>query len=112
MPAQYVLLDLGAGSSFNSLDFFNYSPGKIVVFTSQATSLQNAYGFIKSALYRKLSRDFSKDDDVLAMLYQTAGSSTDMPMHSIPELLARFREAAPREIRPLLPGSCGTFRCF
>jgi flagellar biosynthesis protein FlhG len=97
LPAQYVLLDLGAGSSFNTLDFFNYSPGKIVVFTSQATSLQNAYGFIKSALYRKLSRDFRKDDDLLAMLYQTAGNSTDMPMHSIPELLARFREAAPEK---------------
>jgi hypothetical protein len=26
-----------------------------VVFTSQVTSLQNAYGFVKSALYRKLS---------------------------------------------------------
>ena len=97
LPAQYVLLDLGAGSSFNLLDFFNYSPGKIVVFTSQATSLQNAYGFIKSALYRKLSKDFAKDDEVLNMLYQTAGSNTDMPMHSIPDLLARFKEGAPRK---------------
>jgi len=97
LPAQYVLLDLGAGSSFNLLDFFNYSPGKIVVFTSQATSLQNAYGFIKSALYRKLSKDFAKDDEVLNMLYQTAGSNTDMPMHSIPDLLARFQEGAPQK---------------
>jgi flagellar biosynthesis protein FlhG len=91
LPAQYVLLDLGAGSSFNLLDFFNYSPGKIVVFTSQATSLQNAYGFIKSALYRKLSRDFAKDDEVLNLLYQTTGNDSEMPMHSIPDLLARFK---------------------
>ncbi len=97
LPAQYILLDLGAGSSFNLLDFFNYSPGKIVVFTSQATSLQNAYGFIKAALYRKLAREFSKDDEVLAMLYQTAGSDTDMPMHSVPDLLARFKESAPEK---------------
>jgi len=95
LPAQYVLLDLGAGSSFNLLDFFNYSPGKIVVFTSQATSIQNAYGFIKSALYRKLSKEFSKDDEVLALLYQTAGTSPEMPMHSIPDLLAQFKEKAP-----------------
>jgi len=97
LPAQYVLLDLGAGSSFNLLDFFNYSPGKIVVFTSQATSLQNAYGFIKSALYRKLSKDFAKDDEVLDLLYQTAGSNSEMPMHSIPDLLARFKERAPQK---------------
>ncbi|MBW1992341.1 MAG: P-loop NTPase, partial [Deltaproteobacteria bacterium] len=57
LPADFVLLDLGAGTSFNILDLFNFSPGKIAVFTNQVTSLQNAYGFIKSALYRKLSRD-------------------------------------------------------
>jgi flagellar biosynthesis protein FlhG len=95
LPAQYVLLDLGAGSSFNLLDFFNYSPGKIVVFTSQATSLQNAYGFIKSALYRKLAKDFTKDYEVLDMLYQTSGSDSEMPMHSIPDLLKKFKEEAP-----------------
>jgi flagellar biosynthesis protein FlhG len=59
LPAQYVLFDQGAGTSFNTLDFFNFSAGKIALFTSQTTSLQNGYGFIKSALYRKLSRDFA-----------------------------------------------------
>jgi len=34
LPAQYVLLDLGAGTSFNTLDIFNYSAGKITLFTS------------------------------------------------------------------------------
>jgi flagellar biosynthesis protein FlhG len=97
LPAQYVLLDLGAGSSFNLLDFFNYSPGKIAVFTSQATSLQNAYGFIKSALYRKLSKDFAKDDEILSLLYQTSANSPEMPMHSIPDLQARFKEKAPQK---------------
>jgi len=58
LPAQYVLMDLGAGTSFDTLDFFNYSGGKIALCTSQPTSLHNAYGFIKSALYRKLSREF------------------------------------------------------
>ena len=73
LPAQYVLLDLGAGTAFNLLDFFNYSPGKIVLFTSQTTSLQNAYGFIKSALYRKISRDLAKDQEVMDLLYQRRG---------------------------------------
>src|SRR5574340_1547819 len=71
LPAQYVLLDLGAGTAFNILDFFNYSPGKIVLFTSQTTSLQTAYGFIKSALYRKISRDLSKDEELMNLLYNS-----------------------------------------
>ena len=32
LPADLVLLDLGAGTSFNVLDFFNYSAGKICGF--------------------------------------------------------------------------------
>ena len=74
LPAQYVLMDLGAGTSFNTLDFFNYSWGKIALFTSQATSLENAYGFIKSALYRKLSREFAGDDEFFHLIYQGGGA--------------------------------------
>jgi flagellar biosynthesis protein FlhG len=97
LPAQYVLMDLGAGTSFNTLDIFNYSGGKITLFTSQATSLQNAYGFIKSALYRKLSRDFAKDDDILQFLYQGGEAETDNHVHSIQALANHFKDAKPEK---------------
>jgi flagellar biosynthesis protein FlhG len=97
LPAQYVLLDLGAGTSFNTLDFFNYSGGRIALFTSQATSLQNAYGFIKSALYRKLSRDFAKDDEILQLLFQGGEAGTGNNIHSIQDLLNHFQDANPQK---------------
>jgi flagellar biosynthesis protein FlhG len=97
LPAQYVLLDLGAGTSFNTLDFFNYCGGKITLFTSQATSLQNAYGFIKSALYRKLSREFAKDDEVIQLLYQGGEAGSGNNTHSIEELLNHFKDANPEK---------------
>ena len=95
LPADFILLDLGAGTSFNTLDLFNYSPGKITLFTSQTTSLQNAYGFIKSALYRKLAREFSSDDDVLQLLYQVGGKSEEVQLNSIRDLLTRLQLTAP-----------------
>jgi len=95
LPAQYVLLDLGAGTAFNLLDFFNYSPGRIVLFTSQTTSLQNAYGFIKSALYRKISRDFAKDDAVMDLLYQSEDENQST-IGTISELLTRLQDRSPR----------------
>ena len=101
LPAQYVLLDLGAGTAFNLLDFFNYSPGKIVLFTSQTTSLQNAYGFIKSALYRKISRDLAKDHEVMDLLYQTEEGGKGS-IGTISELLAQLRETAPQSHDRLL----------
>jgi flagellar biosynthesis protein FlhG len=97
LPAQYVLLDLGAGTSFNTLDFFNYSGGKITLLTSQAPSLQNAYGFIKSALYRKLSRDFAKDDEVLQLLYQGGEAGKEGGSQSMLDLLNYMEEAKPEK---------------
>lgn len=85
LPADLVLLDLGAGTSFNVLDFFNYSAGKIAVFTNQSTSLQNVYGFIKSALFRFLSREFSRDNEILLLLQQ-AGSRL-AKLHSVEDIL-------------------------
>lgn len=97
LPAQYVLLDLGAGTAFNLLDFFNYSSGRIVLFTSQTTSLQNAYGFIKSALYRKISRDLSKDEQLMDLLYQSNEGDTPGSVSTVSELLSQIREIAPQQ---------------
>jgi flagellar biosynthesis protein FlhG len=95
LPAEYVLMDLGAGTSFNTLDFFNYSGGKITLFTSQAPSLLNAYGFIKNALYRKLYLHFAGDDEVLQLIYRGGGAGGEHGIHSMQDLLNHFKDADP-----------------
>ncbi|MBK7864769.1 MAG: P-loop NTPase [Archangiaceae bacterium] len=54
LDAQVVVVDVGAGTSFNTLDLFNVADVRVVVTTPQLTALQNAYGFAKSAVYREL----------------------------------------------------------
>lgn len=96
LPAQYILLDLGAGTAFNLLDFFNCSPGRIILFSPQTTSLQNAYGFIKSALYRKISREFSKDEEIINILYPGGEEGEEEGgIGTVSELLAQVKEKAP-----------------
>lgn len=56
LKAEHVILDLGAGTSYNVLDFFLIADHPIVVVTPQPISIQNAYGFVRNAIYRKLSR--------------------------------------------------------
>ena len=92
LPADLVLLDLGAGTSYNILDFFNYSQGRICIMTNQATSLQNVYGFIKSALYRRITREFAKDHDVLRMVLQTEATPPEGKIESVKELLLQLQE--------------------
>ena len=90
LPADYVLMDLGAGTSFNTLDFFNYSRGKIALFTSQPPSLQNAYGFIKSALYRKVSQDFARDNEVLQLIFEADRTGKFHNIQSMHDFLKHF----------------------
>jgi flagellar biosynthesis protein FlhG len=56
IEADHVILDLGAGTGFNTLDFFLSAHRQIVVMTPQPVAIQNAYAFVKNAVYRTLSR--------------------------------------------------------
>lgn len=110
LPADFVLIDLGAGTSYNTLDFFNHSPGKIALFTGQSTSLQNVYGFIKCALFRKISREFAKEDQVLSLVYDDSATVTD-EIASINDLLAQVRQISPEKLFQLV-GIIKPYRLF
>jgi len=51
-----VIVDLGAGTSFNTLDLFLAARVHLVVTTPEPTAIQNAYGFIKCASARDKSQ--------------------------------------------------------
>ena len=50
----YVLIDLGRGSHYNTLDTFLMADKMITVLTPEIMSVENLYHFIKNALFRKL----------------------------------------------------------
>jgi flagellar biosynthesis protein FlhG len=58
LPADFVILDLGAGSSYNVVDFFLASSDGLVVIRPEITSVLNAYAFLKTTAFRVLSRSF------------------------------------------------------
>ena len=64
LDADYVLIDLGAGSSYNTLDFFALSNEGIIVCTPEPHARVDAYGFVKNTVYRKLRRHFRKNASV------------------------------------------------
>lgn len=58
---KYVILDLGAGTSYNMIDLFNLAEKKIMAMNSEPTAIENAYGFLKVAAYRYVERFLSSD---------------------------------------------------
>jgi flagellar biosynthesis protein FlhG len=54
LDVDYLVLDLGAGTSYNVLDFWVIADHGLVVILPEPTSVENAYRFVKAAFYRRL----------------------------------------------------------
>ncbi len=72
LEADYILIDLGAGSAFNTLDFFSLSDVGILICTPEPQARVDAYGFIKNTLYRKLRRLFARNLQIKQVINQFA----------------------------------------
>lgn len=66
LRARNVILDLGTGSAYNTLDFFLSANPGVVVITPEPTAIENAYLFLKSCIMRvlKLYMDHYKIPDL------------------------------------------------
>ncbi len=63
LVADFILLDLGAGTNNNIVDFFIPFPQGIIVTVPETTAILNAYSFLKTALYRSSYRMFPPKSD-------------------------------------------------
>jgi flagellar biosynthesis protein FlhG len=89
-----VLLDLGAGSAFNVLDFFLLARRRLVVVTPEPTAIENAEHFLKAALYRSLQL-VARRPDVRAAILRLREDRHGWRVRSAGELIALVREIDP-----------------
>ena len=64
IDADYIIIDLGADTSYNIIDFFLAADHGIVLTTCDPASYLDAYNFIKVALFRRLNRIFGPESDL------------------------------------------------
>lgn len=89
-----VLLDLGAGSAFNTLDFFLASRRGMVVVSPEPTSVENSYHFLKAAFYRWL-RAVARRSDARVAINRVWEEKRRRPVRSARELIERVKEVDP-----------------
>ena len=98
LPATYILLDLGAGSTFNTLDFFAISKKGIVITTPEPPAIMNMLVFLKNFLLRNISRSLSQDHALRNFLRELYKRPMEGQMSSIrslrDEIAAEDPEAA------------------
>jgi len=68
LNADYIIMDLAAGTSLNVIDFFLAVDEGIVVTTPEPTAIQEAFDFIKLCLIRKLQQAFKGEAEILSLL--------------------------------------------
>ncbi len=61
LETDYLILDLGAGTSFNTVDFFLSSSMGVIVTSPTLTATLNAYLFLKNVVFRLMTTSFRKD---------------------------------------------------
>lgn len=87
LVADFVIIDLGAGTAYNTLDFFLINTKGLLVTTPETTSILNAYSFIKSALYRLLYRSFPPESDERNCIYDFITDRIEGTENSFTELI-------------------------
>ena len=60
LEAEYIILDLGAGSAYNTIDFYMLSSIGVIVATPELTSILNAYAMLKNSIFRLLFVEMKK----------------------------------------------------
>lgn len=95
-----VVLDLGAGSAFNVLDFFLLARRGLIVTTPEPTAIENAEHFLKAALYRSLQL-VARRPEVRAAILRARENHQGRRVRSAAELITLVSEIDPIAAKPL-----------
>lgn len=87
LQVDHIVLDLGAGSAFNTLDFFLAADQGVLVVTPEPTAVENAYHFLKAAFYRCL-RAAEPRNRVQSVLQLVMSERDERGVRSPKELIA------------------------
>lgn len=103
LDADYVVLDLGASTNYNILDFFLLADTQLVMTTCDPASYLDAYTFIKLSLYRRLARLFGseskyrkfKDEELQRFIQRFVAPDQRHPPGKISDLMDQIQAQFP-----------------
>lgn len=95
LPARYVLLDLSAGTAFNTLDLFMAGNSGIIVTTPEHPAIMSALVFVKNLLLRAIDQSLRRQTPVLEKLNEMYKQSVKDPVFTIKHLRNALVETDP-----------------
>lgn len=95
IDADFLVIDLGAGTHQIILDLFLLSPQGIVVTAPAVTAILNGYLFLKNAVFRLMHSSFKASSPAAKMLTKLKQDSSLMQRLYIPRLIDEIRKVDP-----------------
>jgi flagellar biosynthesis protein FlhG len=92
----FILLDLGAGTSYNTIDFFLLSDSGIFVVTPEPTSIENVYRLIRAVYARKI-RQLLKTHHFRTLVEETEARNKGAMVNNPEYLLSVIKELEPEK---------------
>ena len=93
--ADFLILDLGAGTHLSILDFFLLSPQGIIVSAPTVTATLNGYLFLKNAVFRLMYNSFKRNSAAYKYLEQLKTDTNTLQKLYIPKLLEAIKRIDP-----------------
>ena len=93
--ADFLILDLGAGTHLSILDFFLLSPQGIIVSAPTVTATLNGYLFLKNAVFRLMYNSFKRNSAAYKYLEQLKTDTNTLQKLYIPKLTEAIRRIDP-----------------
>jgi flagellar biosynthesis protein FlhG len=95
LEMDYIILDLGSGSHFPTLDFFLTSNAGILVVVPQVPSILNTYSLLKNTLFRLLNRAFAKQKVVAEYLKMIQKETSPNSIPAIGKIITEISRLDP-----------------
>jgi flagellar biosynthesis protein FlhG len=101
LEADYVLIDLGAGSQPAALDYFLVADEGLLVMRPEPTSVENAYSFLRAAFYRRL-RLAARGHGVRELVEEATDQRNEKGIRTPHDLMREIEAISPVEGRRLM----------
>lgn len=91
LDADYVLIDLGAGTHFNTIDTFLLADKMIIVIVPELVSIENMYYFLKNVFFRRLVSILGLNGHRNVVL-DTWKNRSDLQINNFKQLIAYLKK--------------------
>ena len=95
LDCDYLIVDLGAGTNYNTIDFFLASGQGIIVTTPALTATLNAYVFIKHSIFRIMDTSFRRKTVARSYIEKLKEDSSLIQKIYIPKILENIKREDP-----------------